>query len=1142
MSNFVHLHVHTQYSLLDGACRVDDIMRKAVEYQMPAVAMTDHGNMFGALDFYLAAKKKNIKPILGCEGYVVKKGSRFDRSNEQRGNLSHLVLFAKNNQGYHNLIKLVSHGYLDGFYYHPRMDKELLAQHSEGLIASSACLKGEIAQCIRDGNFNSALKIADEMQSLFGRGNFYLELMDHGISEQMVVNREILKIAKTLDIPVIATNDVHYIEQSQSRAHDALLCIQTQTTLDDPKRMRMSSDQFYFKSPDEMFYLFKEVPEALSNTLKIAEQCAVDFKFGEYHLPVFTPPEGKTQSQYIRELCEQGMVRRYPNATPELKERLDYELRVIEKMGFIPYFLIVWDFIAYAKSQGIPVGPGRGSAAGSIISYLLGITDLDPIKYGLIFERFMNPDRKGMPDIDIDFCFERRQEVIDYVNRKYGRENVAQIITFGTMKAKAVIRDVGRAFGVPYSDVDRIAKLVPNELGITLDQALEKEPKLKELCETDRAAADIMEIAKVLEGLNRHAGMHAAGVVIADKPLMEYVPLYKTADDQITTGFEKDFVEKIGLLKMDFLGLKTLTLIHDALRIIKERKKLDINILNIPLDDKKTFQLLCAGNAFGVFQLESAGMRDLLRKSQPDQFEDIIAIEALYRPGPMGSGMLDDFVKRKRGEMSFQYDHPKMEPILKDTYGIMVYQEQVMKIPVALANFTMTQADHLRRAMSKKDQGVMQDMRKSFVEGCQTHSQIPPEKAERLFDLIDHFSGYGFNRSHSATYALISYQTAYLKANYPVEFMCALLNSEIANTDKIVEYVKETDAMGIEVLPPDVNESQKRFSVINEKAIRFGLLAIKNVGGTAIDSLIENRGSGYKTLFQLCEKADLRLVNRKVLESLIKAGALDCLKIFRSQLMAVLDRHLELAGKNQKEKSSGQVSFFDILGSDNSFNNDVGKIPDIREWDKNQMLAFEKEILGFYVSGHPLMQYQVEIQEFTGMNTKKLKVASDGENVRLVGMIIGVKLTVTKRTQERMAILKVEDMEGETEVVLFPSTYEKIGDQILDGEVVFITGKINIRDGSANIIADDIKHIHDIYSSIKAINVDLAFSGRSVFENLKDRLSHYPGSVPVYLKVKTKDNRAVQILVEKNLYVSPNEKLMTELKTLVGKENVTLTF
>ncbi len=1140
-SDFVHLHVHTQYSLLDGACRINKLIEKAIEYKMPALGMTDHGNLFGAIQFYQAATKMGIKPVIGCEAYVATEGSRLEKTPRQKGSVSHLVLFARNETGYRNLMKLVSAAYLEGFYYFPRMDKEILSQNSEGLLCTSACLKGEIAYHLSEGNYNEALKTADELHQIFGKGNFYLEIMDHGLDEQKKVNEGILKISKDLNLPLVVTNDVHYLEQSQSIAHEALLCIQTQSILTDPKRMRFKTDQFYFKDPALMRKEFGWLPDALTNTLEIAEKCDLKLNFDQIHLPRFESPVGKTKEEYLRELCLEGIKKRYGTPSAEVTERLEYELQVIEKIGFIGYFLIVWDFINFAKGKGIPVGPGRGSAAGSLVSYLLGITDLDPLKYGLLFERFLNPERAGMPDIDIDFCYERRGEVIEYVTQKYGKANVAQIITFGTMQARAAIRDVGRVMNVAYGEVDKIAKLVPVELGITIEDALRKEPQLKKLYDEDKNAREILDTAKVLEGLNRHASTHAAGVVISDKPLIEYVPLFKSNEDQIITGLGMDGIAKIGLLKMDFLGLRTLTVISQAVKLIKKTRNLDLDITKISLEDKKTYELLSSANSFGVFQLESSGMRELLKKIKPSEFEDVISVLALYRPGPMGSGMLEDFIKRRRGEVQFKYDHPKLESVLKQTYGIIVYQEQVMQIASVLAGFSMTQADHLRRAMSKKIQSVMEQMRKDFVEGCARASKIDERLANKLFDLIDYFSGYGFNRSHSAAYAIISFQTAYLKANFPVEFMCALLTSEKDNTDKIVEYVYESEAMGIKILPPDINESIKEFNVIDEHAIRFGLLAVKNVGLTAIDSIIENRkDKKYTSLHDLCERVDLRLVNKKVLESLAKCGALDSFGLLRSVLMAGVEGALERGSKTQKEKISGQFSFFD-LGLTQGFKKEDESFPNLKEWPQNELLSYEKETLGFYFSGHPLDHYRIEIKEFTDYTTKNLKQAIEGQEVKLVGLINHVKLTTTRKSNERMAIFKLEDLEGEVEVVLFPSTYNTLASFLKEGDVILLKGRIAMRDEEPKIIASDIKSINDAYNAVKSIKVDLSQVGETALKDLRQRLAKFPGKVPVYLSLNTNSHKSVQILVGDDLFVSPNEHLMNEIKDLVGESSLSVT-
>ncbi len=1139
-SDFVHLHVHTQYSLLDGACRIKELIQKAADYKMPALGMTDHGNMFGAIEFYQTAIKLGVKPIIGCEAYIAP-GSRHEKGTGQ-GGASHLVLLARDETGYRNLMKLVSLGYLEGFYYRPRMDKQILAQYAQGLLATSACLRGELAWNIRQGNYAAALKAADELHQIFGKGNFYLELMENGIADQKPVNEGLMKISQDLNLPMVATNDVHYLEQNQCTAHEALLCIQTQTVLNDPNRMRLKTNEFYFKDPVKMKEMFSYAPEAIRNTLEIAEKCNLELHFDRIHLPRYDPPMGQAKEEFLEELCRDAIKERYGTSTPQIEERLTHEINTIKKMGFVSYFLIVWDFIHYAKQRGIPVGPGRGSAAGSLVSYLLGITDLDPLKYGLLFERFLNPERLGMPDIDIDFCYERRPEVIEYVTNKYGKENVAQIITFGTMQARAAIRDVGRVMGVAYADVDKIAKLIPPDPNMNLHEALKVEPQLSQLCTQDETARNIIETAKVLEGLSRHASTHAAGVVISDKPLTEYVPLFKTSDGQITTGFAMDGIAKIGLLKMDFLGLRTLTVISETVKLIKKTRDLEIDINKVPLDDKKTYALLGQANSFGIFQLESSGMRELLKRIKPNQFEDLISILALYRPGPIGSGMLDDFIKRKRGEVQVRYDHPKLEPILKETYGIIIYQEQVMQMAYVLAGFSMTQADHLRRAMSKKNPLEMEKMRKDFVEGCFKTNKMQEDLSNKLFDLIDYFSGYGFNRSHSAAYALITYRTAYLKANYPVEFMCALLTSEKDNTDKVVEYVKECEGMGIKVLPPDVNHSMAPFDVIDQNTIRFGLLAVKNVGSLAIESIVEKRKPGpYVSLFDFCGRVDLRLTNRKVVESLIKCGAFDCFKVYRSQLMAILEVALELGAQKQKEKASGQFSFFDMGTEAEGFKSRAENLPSIKEWPESQILSFEKEILGFYVSGHPLSRYRMEAKEFTDYSTRDFKKAVDGQEVKLVGLINAVKLTTTKKTNERMAILNIEDLQGDVEAVVFPSSYVTLGAMLKEGLVVVLKGRLSFRDDVPKIIVSDMKPIDEVYKSIKAISVDLSSVGEKDLNHLKEKLANFPGKIPVYLRLDTQAYKSVQILVGEDLFVSPNEVLMDELKSLVGDGNFSLT-
>jgi len=1141
-SEFVHLHVHTQYSLLDGACRVDELVKKAASLEMPALGMTDHGNMFGAIHFYKACQKFKIKPIIGCEAYITP-FSRFEKNSDQKS-ICHLTLLAANNEGYANLMKLVSASYLEGFYYKPRIDKEILARHAKGLIGTSGCLKGEVAGHLLRGNFEEALKSAADYRQIFDRGHYYIELMDHGIMEQKKVNEDLYKIARQLNLPLMASNDVHYLEQNQSIAHETLLCIQTQTTLSDPNRMRFTGDQFYFKEPHAMKSVFAWAPDAISNTLAIAEQCDLKLNFDQYHLPRYEVPEGSTAGSYLLALCEKGLLKRYPQGVDNaLRQRLQHELKTIGDMGFVSYFLIVWDFINYAKSIGVPVGPGRGSAAGSLISYLLGITDLDPIKYGLLFERFMNPGRKSMPDIDIDFCYERRGEIIEYVTKKYGSSNVAQIITFGSMQAKAAVRDVGRAMGMSYPDVDRIAKLIPNEIGITIEEALNVEPQLREAVEFDRTSKQLITTAQVLEGLNRHASIHAAGVVISDKPLTEYVPLFKSTDGQVTTAYDMDGISQIGLLKMDFLGLRTLTVITESLKLIKQHRGVEIDIDHLVLDDKKTYEMLARANAMGVFQLESGGMRDLLKKMRPSEFEDLIAILALYRPGPMGSGMLDDFIKRKRGEQKISYPHPKLEGVLKPTYGIILYQEQVMQIASVIAGFNMTQADDLRKAMGKKIAAEMQKMRSFFIEGCAKTSQLAESQANQLFDLIDFFAGYGFNRSHSAAYALITYRTAYLKANYPVEFMTALLTSEKDNTDKVVEYVKESGALGIKILPPDVNHSFAQFTVENKDSIRYGLLAVKNIGAGAIESMIQARSQdgGFTSIFDFCRRIDLRLNNRKVLESLIKSGAFDVFKSRRAQLMAVLERALEAGTRGQKEQEIGQFSFFSIGEEESGFGKNDETFPDVPEWPQAQILTNEKSLLGFYLSGHPLDRYKTEVEKFADFTTANIKGARDGQDVRMIGLITSVKLTTTKKTNERMAIVGLEDIDGEMELVVFPSSYTQVASYLKENTVVVVKGKVSFRDGFPKMMANEMAGIDEVYDLIKSVQVDLSHTGQIGFEKLKEKLARFPGKVPVYLQVDTNNFKRVQILVGEELYVTPSEVLMEEIKVLVGENNFSLT-
>jgi len=1142
-TDFVHLHVHTQYSLLDGACHIERLLKKALEYRMPACAITDHGNMFGVIEFYDQAMKLGIKPIIGCEVYIAP-DSRFDKNSHGIQEASfHLTLLAKDETGYKNLMQLVSIGYLEGFYYRPRIDKEVLAGHSSGLICLSGCLNGEVPHLIKTNQLEQAHKVADEFKQLFGKGNFYLEIQDNLVQEQEKVNAELIKMSRELSVPLVATNDVHYIAKEHVTAHETLLCIQTQTTMEDPNRFRLPTDEFFFKSRNEMARIFEEMaPESLKNTLEIAEKCNLEFRFGVPHLPEYKTPDGTTQKGYLRELVFTGLEKRYQTPDTTVTERVDHELSVIEQSGYISYFLIAWDFVRYAKENGIPVGPGRGSAAGSVVSYALGITDIDPLKYDLLFERFLNPERVTLPDIDIDFCYERRSEVIDYVIKKYSKENVAQIITFGTMLAKAVVRDVGRALGLAYSEVDKIAKLIPNDLNITLAEGIEAEPELKRLYKTDPRITQLIDTSLVLEGLTRHASTHAAGVVISEQPLINYVPLYKTSDDQITTGYPMTALEKIGLLKMDFLGLRTLTVIDETLKIIRRTKSLDIDIAVILLDDKKTYRLLGNAESGGVFQLESSGMRDLLKKSKPERFEDIIALIALFRPGPIGSGMLDDYIKRKHKEVEIRYDHPLLEPILKETYGIIVFQEQVMRIASSLAGFSLAQADNLRRAMAKKTPEIMNVVRQQFVDGASKRG-VDARKADKIFNLIEYFAGYGFNKSHSAAYALISYRTAYLKANFPTEFMTALLTSEKDNLDKIAAYINEAMRMGMSILSPDVNESFANFTMVEEKVIRFGLAAVKNVGQTAIDSIIAMRQKGgkFQSLYDFAERIDPRVVNRKVIESLIRCGAMDSFRVFRSQLAAMIDRALDVAGGIQKDRQNGQLSFFDTFEQEHDFQKTFQETPNIPEWPENQLLAYEKELLGFYVTRHPLARFEKMLKIYSTASTTTLERLHDGDEVLLGGIINKAKVTVTRKTGEKMAIVNLEDLNGTIEVLVFPSTYSKFSTMIRQDTIVFVKGRVSLREDEPKIIASEITPVDSAKAKYtKALSIDLSTLGleKDALENLKKVLSRYPGRIPVYLNLVNAKGECVNLSLDRGLSVEPHDGLISDIEKIFGKDVV----
>ncbi len=1127
---FVHLHVHTEYSLLDGAARIKKAVSSAVQMGMPSLAITDHGVMYGVVDFYKTCKKENINPIIGCEVYVAPR-TRHDRTPRVDDNLHHLVLLAENNTGLRNLFTLVSQAFTEGFYYKPRVDKELLAAHSRGLIALSGCIAGEVASNIIKDNPAQAAQSAADYVDIFGKDNFYLELQDHGFAEQKTANRGLLQLHKKIGIPLVTTNDVHYVLREHAEMQDVLLCVQTGRTVDDPGRMKFQSQELYLKSEQEMAMLFGELTEAMGNTVRIAERCHVELEFGNLHLPEYQVPEGHTLDSYLRELCLQGINWRYGGINDDVLKRLDYELGVISQMGFSAYFLIVWDFIHYARQQGIPVGPGRGSAAGSVVAYVLGITELDPLKYDLLFERFLNPERVSMPDIDIDFCYERRGEVIEYVTRKYGADKVSQIATFGTMAAKAAIRDVGRALGMPYGDVDRIAKLVPNDLGITIEKALQDSPELSQANQQDDQVHKLLDMAALVEGMPRHASTHAAGVVITQEPLTHYLPLYKAADGPLTTQFAKDPVEELGLLKMDFLGLRTLTVIADAVRAIEQNHGVKIEINEIPLDDPLTFELLCRGEAVGVFQLEGSGMRAILKELKPELFEDIIALVALYRPGPLGSGMVDDFIKSKHGEKKVEYLHPILEPILKDTYGVILYQEQVMRIASDLGGFTLGEADLMRRAMGKKKPEILAGLRLQFTEGA-VKNNVDGEIAGQVFDLIEYFAGYGFNKSHSAAYAFVTFQTAYLKANYPVEFMAALLTSVRDNTDKVSAYIEECRHMGIPVLPPDVNISGVDFTAAGD-SIRFGLAAIKNVGLNAVKSIIEakEKGKPYSSFADFCQRVDTRVVNRRVLENLIKSGALDSLGHRRSQMMAVVDAGLGLAQLTQQDRQNGQRSLLEFWGEEvkQALSLDMPNIP---EYATGDLLAMEKESLGLYVSGHPLDQYRETILRQATHQIVSLKELEDRTEVVVGGMLTMITRITTKQG-DNMAFANLEDLSGMVELVIFPRSYQLCASLLKVDNPVLARGVTGINGEEVKVLVNSLetmtlRRYGELFIKFENTSLETLTKVQAV-------LCAHPGECPVYLYFPGDKKLA---LADRRFWVNLDSDVVQQLTGLMGPEQV----
>ncbi len=1148
MAKFTHLHLHTEYSLLDGAIRLKDLFPRAKEYGYGSLAITDHGGMYGVLKFYQQAIKAGIKPLIGCEIYVAP-GHRKDKSARNQSEAAyHLVLLAMNNTGYKNLLKLVTLANFEGFYYKPRVDKELLTELNQGIIALSACLHGEVAHAFLKHDEKKARALAETYASIF-KDRFYLELQENGIPEQDEVNKALLSLGKTLGIPVVATNDCHYLNREDAEAHDVLLCIQTGRTVNDPKRMKLSTDKLFFADQDEMLSRFSWCPEAIAATDEIASMCQVDIETGKHHFPVFRMESSLSYEEEFEKRARQGFEERLAiqkcirEHEEVYRERFQEEIDIIKEKGFASYFLIVADFINWAKEQGIPVGPGRGSAAGSLVAYSMKITDIDPVKYGLFFERFLNAERVSLPDIDVDFCMSRRDEVIKYVTGRYGGDDhVAQIITFGQMKAKAVIRDVGRGLGMPFQDVDRIAKLVPDRLNISLEDAIKMEPQLKELQKKDPQVAKLLTIAKSLEGLQRHSSTHAAGVVISDKPMMEYLPLTKGQEGETVTQFDMKDVEKVGLIKFDFLGLKTLTVIDTALKLIEQHYGEKIDISNIDLDDRETFNLLSEGDTTGVFQLESSGMKSLIRRMRPTAFSDLIALVALYRPGPLESGMVDDFVRRKHGEVEVEYLLPELEPILKETYGVIVYQEQVMKIAQVLAGYSLGEGDLLRRAMGKKIPEVMEAQKERFMKGAKEKG-IPLDKAETIFDLMAKFAGYGFNKSHSAAYAMISYQTAWLKAHYRVPFMASLLTNELGSTDGVVKFLSECRASNIEVLPPDINSSRTDF-IIEENTIRFGLAAVKNVGSAAIDIITAERDKNgpFKSLEDFVSRVDLRKVNKRVMESLIMCGAFDCFGLKRSQMMEVVEDAINYGHAKQKDRSMGQKSLFDIMPSEDAGNISSFKIPEMEEWPEMERLAREKATLGFYISGHPLDQFRDELSRLSALNTENLSNVPDGSRADIAGTVRIKKEKITKN-KDKMAFLVLEDLHGSVEVLCFSRVYEAYQNVINSEKPLYVEGIVKKEGGpktdniTCKLVAEKIWLLEDICKKrTTGVSIELKSDmvGPAMLPPLKDVILRNRGRYPVSIKVTVPGKGIVQLSLPDNYNVDINPEITETINSLVG--------
>jgi DNA polymerase III subunit alpha len=1137
---FVHLHCHSQFSLLDGAGRVKDLLQSAKDSGMHALALTDHGNMYGAIKFYQAAQEVGIKPILGCELYVAPR-TRFDKETKEDRSPHHITALAKDGEGYKNLMRLVSLASIEGFYSRPRIDRELIEKYHKGLVFLSGCPKGEIASFIMKGEYEKAKEAALWYKSVLG-DDYYLELQELGIAIFDGIVPQLVKLAKELEIKVVATNDVHYVKKEDAYSQDVLLCVQTASFLDEEKRMRLDTQEFYLKSPKEMQELFADYPEAISNTIEVADKCNLEIELGKLHLPNFPVPEGDTPETYLERLVWEGVKKKYGTPDmektllpPEIIDRVKYELYTIEKMDYAAYFLIVQDFINYAKSKDIQVGPGRGSAAGSIVSYALGITNVDPLKYGLIFERFLNIERISMPDIDIDFCIERRNEVIEYVSKKYGRDHVAQIVTFGTMAARAAIRDVGRVQRVPLSEVDKLAKMIPLGPDMNLDKALDTVKELKALYQKNEITKNLLDTAKKLEGLSRHASVHAAGVVISEKPLNDYVPLQKLDENVIVTQYPMGDLEKIGLLKMDFLGLRNLTMIAHALKIIKRTTGEEIDLNKIPLDDIGTFNLLSSGETIGVFQLESRGMRGLIKDLKPNNFEEIIALLALYRPGPLESGMVDDYVKRKHRKIPVKYMLPELQPILRETHGTILYQEQVMEIASKVAGFSMGQADLLRRAMGKKKTKEMNQQKEFFVEGAVKRG-VSKHKATELFNLVAKFAGYGFNKSHSTAYGVISYQTAYLKSNYPKEFMAALLTSVMGNTDKITMYMNETRRLGIKILPPDINESYRNFTVTND-GIRFGLSAVRNVGVAAIDCIKEckKREEGFESLADFCKKVDTRAVNKKVIESLIKAGAFDSFGAGRAYHLGVLPKVLNRVNTEQKERANGQEALFQTPVTRPT---SLDPSSDIEEFSPEEILKMEKEMTGLYISSHPLEFVQESLDGQTNKKIEEIAEMKEGDNLTIGGLLSGCRQITTKKG-DQMMVGNIEDVTGTISLVVFPKTFKKCSELCVNDQVVVVKGRVNrdMRSDEYNVVAETVTGMEEMEKK-RSLHIELVgVKDKDILAKLKGMILSSNGIDPVVINM---DGKRIELKNDYNVDINPD--LVEEMEKILGTGSVKVEF